>query len=181
MPIYEFYCGDCHRIFSFLSRSVQPGSAPACPRCGRSGLSRRVSLFAISRGRKEEPAAAAPEAPPLPGVDEERLERAMASLASEAEGLDDEDPRSAARMMRRLFGAAGLPVGAGMEEALRRMESGEDPEAIEEDLGDVLEQDPFLGALGGDKEPGEKEPKKGLASLGRRLRPPSVDPTLYEM
>jgi hypothetical protein len=69
-----------------------------------------------------------------------------------------------------------------MEEALRRMEAGEDPEKIEEDMGDVLEEDPFGGLLGGEgeeKDPGGGE-KKGLGRL-RRMLPPSVDPELYEM
>ena len=35
MPIYEFYCRDCHRVYSFLSRSVAPDRRPPCPKCGR--------------------------------------------------------------------------------------------------------------------------------------------------
>ena len=180
MPIYEFYCSDCHRIFSFLSRSVNTEKKPDCPRCGRPGLARRVSSFAISKGRKEEPATPAePDLPGLPpGLDEARLEQAMASLAQEAEGLNEDDPRQGAQLMRRLFEATGLPVGAGMEEALKRMESGEDPEKIEEEMGDVME-DPF--GMDGASDAGEKEPRRTLAGLRRRVLPPSVDPELHEM
>ena len=46
-----------------------------------------------------------------------------------------------------------------MAEALKRMEAGEDPEKIEEEMGDVLEQDPFGGLLGG--EGGEADPDAG--------------------
>ena len=61
-------------------------------------------------------------------------------------------------------------MGPGMEEALRRMQAGEDPDQIEEQMGDVLErEDPFAG--GG---------APGLKELRRRL-PPSRDETLYEM
>lgn len=94
----------------------------------------------------------------------------MESLASEAEGIDENDPRQAANMMRRLFDATGLPLGGGMEEALKRMESGEDPEKIENEMGDVFEEDPF-GA----------DPKRALANLRRRAAQPSVDSTLYEL
>jgi hypothetical protein len=126
-----------------------------------------VSLFAISKGRKESEG----EDADLPeGLDEGRLEKAMESLAGEVDGLDEENPRQAARLMRRLFEATGMPVGGGMEEALRRMESGEDPDKIEEELGDALEDDP-LGA----------GPKKRIRRLARRMLPPSVDPHLYEM
>jgi hypothetical protein len=56
------------------------------------------------------------------------------------------------------------------------MESGEDPEKVEAEMGDVFEEDPF--AAGGGAPP---EPKERLARLRRRLLPPSVDPELYEM
>jgi putative FmdB family regulatory protein len=175
MPIYEFYCPHCHRVYNFLSRAVNTSGAPACPRCGRPELVRRASLFAISKGRKEEPAADAGGEPPL---DEARLERAMESLAQDFEGVDENNPRQGAHLMRKVFEAAGLPIGAGMQEALRRMESGEDPDKIEEELGDALEEDPFAG-MGG--EAGGEGPRKGLAGLRRRVLPPSVDPELHEM
>jgi putative FmdB family regulatory protein len=185
VPIYEFYCPHCHRLFNFLSRRVDTNSRPPCPRCQRPDLSRRVSPFAISKGRKEEPAAPRPETPELPGLppgfDEARLERAMESLASEAESIDESDPRQGVQLMRRLFDATGLPMGKGMEEALRRMESGEDPEKVEEEMGDLLE-DPFgagvEGAAGTDP---ESAPRPGLAGLRRLVLRPSVDPELYEM
>jgi putative FmdB family regulatory protein len=172
MPIYEFYCAECHRVFNFLSRSVNTTKRPACPRCGRPELARRVSSFAISKGRKEEPAGAEP----APDVDESRLEQALASLAGEAEGINEDDPRQAARLMKKLFDATGMPVGAGMAEALKRMEAGEDPEKIEAEMGDVFEEDPLGGAA-----EGGAEPKKGLRALRRELLPPSVDTALYEM
>jgi putative FmdB family regulatory protein len=167
MPIYEFYCTDCHRIFSFLSRSVNTQKRPACPRCARPELERRVSAFAISKGTKEPASGAGPEG--MPEMDEAKLASAMESLEGEAEGLNEDDPRQSARMMRKLFGATGMPMDAGMEEALRRMEAGEDPDKIEEEMGDVFAE----GAMGGG------EPRRGAAAP-RRSRP-SVDPELHEM
>ena len=174
MPIYEFYCPHCHRLFNFLSRSVNTDTVPPCPRCEGKDLARRVSAFAISKGRKEEPAKATG---PEPDVDEARLERVMESMAGEMEGIDENDPRQGARFMRRMFEAAGVPVAGGMEEALRRMEAGEDPEKIEAEMGDVFDASAFSG-LGGEKDPAEAA--RSLASLRRRL-PPSVDPELHEM
>jgi putative FmdB family regulatory protein len=178
VPIYEFYCSACHRIFNFLSRRVNTEGTPACPRCGQKDLQRRVSAFAISKGRKEEEKAAeAPGPDPFAGMDEGKLMRMMEELGPEAETLSEDDPRGAARLMRRLFQATGMPVQSGMEEALRRMEAGEDPEKIEEQMGDAFEQDPF----GMEPKPGEpRDEKRALASLRRRL-PPPVDATLYEM
>lgn len=167
MPIYEFYCAACHRVFNFLSRRINTDGRPACPKCGGANLRRLPSAFAISKGRKEEPAGEK-----MPDIDESRLERAMESLATDAEGIDEDDPRQAAHFMRRMFEAAGMPVGEGMEQALKRLESGEDPEKVEAEMGDVLEADPFAA----------DKPGGSLTSrLRRRIVPPSVDPTLYEM
>jgi hypothetical protein len=161
-------------VYNFLSRTVDTGKRPDCPRCGRPDLARRVSLFAISKGRKDEPPAAGSE----PTLDEARLERTMQALAAEAEGLNEDDPRQSARLMRRLFSATGVPVGGRMEEALRRLEAGESPEKVEEEMGDVFDADPLAGALGQAAEAGDVNGPKGLA---RRLRPPSIDPELHEM
>jgi putative FmdB family regulatory protein len=165
MPIYEFYCSDCHVIFNFFTRRVNTEKQPDCPKCGRANLERRASAFAISTGRSETPDD------PLAGVDEAKVEQALAAMASDAEGVDGEDPRQAARMMRSLCETTGLPVGRGMEEMIRRMEAGEDPDVIEEQLGPVLdEEDPLSGESGGSR----------LKSLRKKL-PPSVDSTLYEL
>jgi len=167
MPVYEFYCPDCHMIFNFLSRRINTDRQPSCPRCQRQPLDRQVSRFAISKGRKEDDGEA-----DMPDIDESRMEQAIQALAAEAEGVNDDDPRQAARMVRRLFEASGLPLGGGMEEAVRRMEAGEDPEQIEAELGDVLEgEDPLAGL----------ELKKGLKHLRQKYVRPTVDSTLYEL
>jgi len=166
MPIYEFYCADCHRIFSFLARGSAAAKKPACPRCGKRGLVRQASRFAVSRGRPE-PAG---EADGLDGLDESRLEQAMASMSGDLDKLDQDDPRQMASLMRKLYSASGLALGPSMDEAIRRLEAGDDPDEIEEEMGDALEQeDPF--AAGG---------PAGLKNLRRRL-PPSRDETLYEL
>lgn len=178
MPIYEFYCHHCHRVMSFLSRAVNTEKTPPCPRCGRGDLARRASAFAISKGRKEEPK---PQAAPGPDIDEGRLEKAMQVLAGEMDSIDENDPKQGAHLMRKLFAATGMAVAGGMEEALRRMEAGEDPEKIEEEMGDVFEGDPFGGLLGSDAaESGKPGSKKDLGRL-RRMLPPAHDTELYEM
>jgi putative FmdB family regulatory protein len=164
MPIYEFYCSDCHRIFNFFSSRVNTEKQPDCPKCGRGGLERQVSMFAISKGRKEA------DADPMPDLDDAKMEAAMEALAGEAEGIDEENPRQVANLMRKLYAATGMKLGAGMEEAIRRMEAGEDPDAIEEQMGDLLE--------------GEEELTAGAAGLKgfrRKFLPPAHDDTLYEL
>ena len=125
MPIYEFYCGDCNTIYNFFSKSVNTKKSPKCPRCKTSRLSRQVSVFSVTGRAKE-----GGDADDLP-FDESRMEKAIQMLGREAENINEEDPRQAADFMRKLSDAAGLKLGSGMDEAIRRLEKGEDPDRIE--------------------------------------------------
>jgi len=161
MPIYEFYCGNCNTIFSFYSKSINTTKQPVCPRCGKQTLRRFLSNFSVLGDRSKDEGEE-----PLP-FDEQKMEKAIGSLAREAEGIDENDPRQAANVMRKLSDMAGLPLGKGMKEAIERMEAGEDPEKIEEEMGDILEEDPF--------ELPEKRIQKAQSSA------PLRDDTLYEL
>ena len=168
MPIYEFYCHKCNTIYNFLSRSIQPAKRPNCPQCKRVKLEKQVSLFAHTGTAKEESADGMPEMP----MDESRMERAMDALAREADGITEEDPRQAANLMRKFSSMTGMELGSGMQEALNRLEAGEDPDAIEAALGDRLEkEDPFIL-------PGKD--KKGRSRQASRPAP-RRDATLHEM
>lgn len=166
MPIYEFYCQQCHTIYNFLSRTVNTEKIPDCPTCKDVKLQRKVSLFATISGRKDEGAGD----DDLPPIDEAKMEKAMGMLAREAEHLNEDDPRQAAMLMRKLSDATGLRMGSAMEEALSRMEHGEDPDKIEAEMGDLLEEEePFLLEA------------KSNKSRSSRIPQPKVDETLYEM
>ena len=104
-------------------------------------------------------------------VDESKLEQAMMSLAGEVDGMDEEDPKQAARIMRKLFDSTGMELNDSVHEAIHRMESGDDPETIEKDMGDLLDsENPFSA-----------KPKKLLDDLRRKFLPPKVDETLHEL
>jgi hypothetical protein len=121
-----------------------------------------MSTFARLTGAKEES-----DLDDLP-MDEAKMEKAMNLMAREAETINEDDPRQAVSLMRKLSDVAGVSLGPGMEEALKRMEAGEDPDQIEAEMGDVLEQEePFII---GDKK-------------GRRVKraTPYRDETLYEL
>ena len=163
MPIYEFFCPPCNTIFNFFSRRIDTDTVPNCPRCQEPTLTRRMSTFAVT-GRATEDS----DLDDLP-FDESQMERAMDSLASEADGLDENDPRQAANLMRKFTDMTGMELGPGMQEALQRMESGEDPEQVEAELGDLLEsEDPFIlpGKAGGGK---------------AKMAAPRRDDTLYDL
>lgn len=121
-----------------------------------------MSAFANISGNREEG-----DSEDLP-IDESKMEKAMGLLAKEAEGINEDDPRQAAQLMRKFTDATGASLGPGMEEALRRMEAGEDPEQVEAEMGDLIEQEePFIF-----------EGRKGVKA---RKAPPRRDETLYDL
>ncbi len=164
MPIYEFYCLDCHTVYNFFSARIDTAARPDCPRCERRDLERRPSTFATLEHLGDD------EGPddPISGLDESKLEGAMESLVQEMGGLENEqDPRNLGRLMRRFGELSGLEMGDRMAEMIRRMEAGEDPESLEEEIGDDLDGDDFTDFF-----------KLKQAVAGRRRRP-RVDDELY--
>jgi len=168
MPIYEFYCPDCHAIYNFLSKSINTDGRPRCPGCKGRELRKEISMFAMT-GKAEEGGGM----DDLP-IDESKMESAINALAGEAEGMNEDDPRAAARLMRKFSGMTGLELNENMEKAMERMEAGEDPETIEKEMGDLMgeDEDPFIL-------PGKKGKGKGRRSAQRGA--PRRDKTLYEM
>ena len=169
MPIYEFACPRCRKIFSFLSKRVNPSRKPACPKCGGKKMIKEVSRFAMIKGVEEPKAGGGMEedGPPMPDLDDPRIARAMGELERDMEHMDENNPKHMAHMMRKmkdLLPADAMPKE--MEIAIKRLEQGEDPEKIEEDMGDVL------GDFMGDDEEG------GMGGMGGM--PYSRDAGLYD-
>src|SRR5882672_1265530 len=108
MPIYEYECGDCRRRVSLLVRSLSAAAAPACPRCGSTSLTRLMSRFVTVKS------------------EEARLE----SLADSASGgdIDENDPASVARFMKKMGREFGDDLGddfeSAMDEAMTEGEGG---------------------------------------------------------
>ena len=73
-------------------------------------------------------------------------------------------------IVAKLSDMTGMELGPGMQEALSRLEQGEDPDQIEAEMGDVLEnEDPFMLEAG----------KSGGRT--RRRKEPARDDTLYDL
>ncbi len=145
MPIYEFLCCQCNRIYSFHSFKVASSKVPVCPKCSASDLRRVPSSFGISSAPKATDGGGA--AGDGPDFDDPRVEREMMRFGSELENMDENDPKAMAMAVRKMTEIAGEPVTPAMEEMIRRLEAGEDPDRIEEDLGDALEEE--MGDEGG--------------------------------
>ncbi len=141
MPIYEFACPKCRKIFSFLSKRMNPDRLPTCPKCGNPNLEKQLSRFAMTRRRTEsgdKPESEGDEGP-MPDLNDPRVARAMAEMERDMEHMDENNPKHMAHMMRKMKDL--MPPGSMPKEldvAIKRLEAGEDPEKIEEDMGDLL-------------------------------------------
>ena len=168
MPIYEFYSPDTNRIYSFFARSLAQGAkVPKCPDQQGARMERMVSRFAVTGRAKENPSDTGEASDP-------RMERMMAEMEREMSSLDEAnpDPRALGRMMRKMSEATGQPVPPEMEQMICSLESGEDPEKLEEEFG---------GAFDSMALPEEAGPGGVEGAIKNRIRRPRRDPKLYEM
>lgn len=105
MPIYEYRCAPCRRRVQVLTLRVSEAPDPVCDRCGSRTLERLPSRFAVARS------------------EESRLD--ALSDPSQLAGLDENDPRSVARWMRRMGKEAGEDLGGPeFDEMVDQLESG---------------------------------------------------------
>jgi putative FmdB family regulatory protein len=122
MPIYEYRCGGCRRRVSIFFRSFSAVGDATCPRCGSTELTRLMSRVSVIRG------GGADDGGDVDGGDDELDPTGMLA------GLDDEDPRSVARWARHMSAEMGEPLEPEFEQALTRIEAGEDPERVMEEV-----------------------------------------------
>jgi putative FmdB family regulatory protein len=112
MPIYEYQCNKCGRRTSVLTMRVSERVHAACCHCGSRKMRRLMSRFATPRS------------------EENRLD-ALAD-PSRYSDVDENDPKSVARMMKRIGREMGEEVqGPEFEEAIDELERGGDLDADE--------------------------------------------------
>ena len=162
MPIYEFYCPDCNTIFNFFSSRINADARPDCPKCERKELNKQVSIFATIGKAKED------DNDPMAGLDETKMEQAFEGLMRDAEGMNEDDPRQMANLMRKFTDKTGISMGEQMEEALSRLESGEDPDQLEKEMEGLMDSEDAFSIEG---------MKKKMRTVAR---PPLHDEKLYK-
>lgn len=120
MPIYEYRCHDCRRRVSLFYRSFTASEGqPTCPRCGGTRLSRLISRVAVVRS------------------EDSRLDDlADPSMLGD---LDENDPKSLARWMRKMSDEVGEDMPPEFDEVMDRLEAGQSPEEIEEAMPGLAE------------------------------------------
>lgn len=110
MPIYEYQCGKCRRTTSVLTMRVSEKVDAVCAHCGSAKLRRLMSRFAMPRSETS------------------RIE--SLSDPSRMGDVDENDPKSVARMMKRMGKEMGDEFsGPEFDEAVEALES-------DGDLGD---------------------------------------------
>jgi len=110
-------------------------------------MSRALSRVAVlgrrksaSAGDSPTEAGLAPDSPPA-DMGDAGAAPDLAAMESMFDSVDENDPRSVGRAMRKLAETAGEPIEGEMEEVVRRLEAGEDPESIEDKMGGALAGD----------------------------------------
>lgn len=181
MPIYEYYCPQNHTIYQFFAKSLAQGrTTPRCPDNPDYTMTKIVSTFAITRGGKGEENAADPVAGGT-ADDDPKMEAAMAAMEREFSSVDENDPRAMARMMRRMAELTGEKIDGEMEEVVRKLEEGADPESLEDQLGGDAPgdmDDPYGEAPAPGAPP--SDPKERRHRWRALARPPRRDPKLYD-
>lgn len=127
MPIYEYHCPACRRRVSIFFRSFADSEGePACPRCGGKDLKRLISRVSVVRS------------------EDSRLDDL--SDPTMLDGLDEEDPKSIARWMRKMSAESGEEMPAEFGEVMDRLEKGQSPEEIEASMPELA--DDIGGGMG---------------------------------
>lgn len=119
MPIYDYRCNQCRRRFTVFWRSLSEADSgsPVCSRCGSHDVRRLVSRVAVLRS------------------EESQLENL--SDPSTFGDLDEDDPKSIGRWMRKMSHEAGEDLGSEFGEVVDRLEAGQSPEQIESSMPDL--------------------------------------------
>ncbi len=112
MPIYEYRCRDCRRVSSFLILNLREPFAPVCGKCGSESLDRILSRVNVRLS------------------EESRLERL--ADPSQWSGVDENDPKSVARMLKKMGQEMGEDFPGEVDQMVEEAMEGGAGEAGEE-------------------------------------------------
>jgi putative FmdB family regulatory protein len=109
MPIYEYRCQECRRISGFLILNVNTPFTPVCKHCGSQSLERVLSRIHVRLS------------------EETRLER-LADPTSWS-GLDENDPKSVAKMLKKMGQEMGEDFPGEVDEMVEEAMGSQEGEA----------------------------------------------------
>ena len=116
MPIYEYQCNECGKISEFLLIKTDQTFIPQCKRCKSKKMTRVLSRVRVIRS------------------EESRME----SLADPSKwgGVDENDPKSMAKWMKRMGKEMGENMGEDVDQMVDEAMEEERTSKSEESLGD---------------------------------------------
>jgi len=118
MPTYDFKCEDCRKpLRLFFSYADYGKVSPICNHCGSENVKRRIGRVMVAKS------------------EDTRMDALMDDSA--LAGLDDEDPRSIGKFMRKMGNEMGEDMGDEFNEVVSRLEKGQSPESIEKAMPDL--------------------------------------------
>ena len=123
MPVYDYACQGCNNRVGIRQSYAEYGvKKVTCPLCGSKNLKRLINKVRIAKS------------------EDRRLDDM--SDPSFLGDVDENDPKSMARAMRKMGAEMGEDLPPEFSEITDRLEAGEDPESIEQSM-------PELGAAAG--------------------------------
>jgi putative FmdB family regulatory protein len=118
MPVYEYFCPACQiKVGVRLSYAEYGVKKPVCPVCGGKDLRRKIGRVRIAKS------------------EDQRLD--SLSDPSAFGDLDENDPKSLARAMKKMGKEMGEDLPPEFDEITGRLEAGESPEAIEKEMPEL--------------------------------------------
>jgi putative FmdB family regulatory protein len=118
MPIYEFRCQACQNRVGLQMSYAEYGVKPlVCPVCGGKNLKRLIGRVRVAKS------------------EDQRMD-AM-SDPSFLSGVDENDPKSVARAMKKMGQEMGEDLPPEFGEVTDRLEAGESPESIEKSMPEL--------------------------------------------
>jgi hypothetical protein len=176
MPIYEYYSPDTHKIYSFFAKSTRyKDIIPPCPDGQEHKMEKMVSSFAFVGSTDKAEKANQGDGNNDPDLEDPRMMQAMGEMEKAIAGMDEDnpDPKVMGQMMRKMADITGEKMDEGMNEMIAKLEEGQDPEALEAEMGDLLGDDLSAdpNAMNSPNEESGNEPKEsGTAKLKQLLQ-----------
>ena len=124
MPAYDFRCKNCQTQTTIHQTYEQYGVEDVvCPNCDSRDMERIIGRVRFSRS------------------EESRME-SLDDMSSWGD-VDESDPKSMARMMRKMSSELGEEIPPEFNEVVDRLESGESPDDIEKSMPDLGTEEGF--------------------------------------
>jgi putative FmdB family regulatory protein len=112
VPIYEYYCDTCKKVSSFLLLRFDEEIEPYCKACNSRDVRRILSRVTVLKS------------------EEKRMESMLDP--SKFSDIDENDPRSVERLMRRMGKEMGDELGEGFEDEMEEAFASESGAPVEE-------------------------------------------------